>query len=51
MAVTAATGGVGLNFVLKGGSNTPHGSTRIYYENESMQANNMPDDLAATVGQ
>src|SRR5690606_8094464 len=30
--VTMATGGVGLNFVLKSGSNTPRGSARVYYE-------------------
>jgi hypothetical protein len=48
--LTSATPGVALNFVLKGGSNTPHGSTRVYYENESMQANNMPSDLAASLG-
>jgi hypothetical protein len=46
----SATPGVGLNFVLKAGSNTPHGSTRIYFENESMQANNLPDDLRASLG-
>jgi hypothetical protein len=45
-----ATPGVALNFVLKGGTNTPHGSTRIYFENESMQANNLPDDLKASLG-
>jgi len=45
-----ATPGVALNFVLKSGSNTPHGSARIYYEDEGMQANNMPDDLKATLG-
>jgi hypothetical protein len=45
-----ATPGVALNFVLKGGSNTPHGSTRIYYEDEGMQANNLPDDLKASLG-
>jgi hypothetical protein len=44
------TPGVALNFVLKGGSNTPHGSTRVYYEDEDMQANNLPDDLKATLG-
>jgi hypothetical protein len=47
---TNATAGVSLNLVLKGGSNTPHGSTRIYFENESMQANNMPADLVASLG-
>jgi hypothetical protein len=45
-----ATPGVGLNFVLKSGANTPHGSTRMYYEDESMQANNLPDDLKASLG-
>jgi hypothetical protein len=48
--VTASTPGVQLNMVLKSGSNTPHGSTRFYFENESMQANNMPADLAASIG-
>jgi hypothetical protein len=46
----SATPGVALNFVLKSGSNTPRGSARIYYENESMQSNNMPEDLAALIG-
>ncbi|MBA3641412.1 MAG: hypothetical protein H0W53_19505, partial [Acidobacteria bacterium] len=45
-----ATPGVGLNFVLKSGSNTPHGSSRIYYEDEGMQSNNLPDDLKASLG-
>ncbi|MDQ3070640.1 MAG: carboxypeptidase regulatory-like domain-containing protein [Acidobacteriota bacterium] len=48
--LTMATGGVGLNFVLKSGANTPRGSTRIYFENEDMQANNLPDDLKASIG-
>ncbi len=45
--LTMATGGVGLNMVLKSGSNTPRGSTRFYFENEDMQSNNLPDELAA----
>ena len=45
-----ATPGVGLNMVLKAGSNTPRGSARIYFENEDMQSNNMPEDLAALIG-
>ena len=48
--LTMATGGVGLNFVLKSGSNTPRGSGRVYYENEDMQGTNLPDDLAASLG-
>jgi len=48
--VQSPTPGVQLNMVLKSGTNTPHGSTRIYFENEDLQANNMPSDLAATIG-
>jgi len=48
--VNSATPGVALNFVLKGGSNTPHGSTRFYFENQSLQSNNMPADLKASIG-
>jgi hypothetical protein len=44
------TPGVALNFVLKSGSNTMRGSSRIYYQTESMQANNLPDDLKASLG-
>lgn len=44
------TPGVALNFVLKSGSNTVRGSSRIYYQTESMQANNLPDDLKASLG-
>jgi carboxypeptidase family protein/TonB-dependent receptor-like protein len=48
--VTSPTPGVQLNMVLKSGSNTPHGSTRIYFENEDMQSDNLSDALAATIG-
>ena len=48
--VTSPTPGVQLNMVLKSGSNTPHGSTRIYFENEDLQSNNLSKDLAATIG-
>lgn len=48
--VTSPTPGVQLNMVLKSGSNTPHGSTRIYFENEDLQSNNLSSDLAATIG-
>jgi len=48
--VKSATPGVQLNMVLKSGTNTPHGSTRIYFENEDLQSNNMPADLAAAIG-
>jgi carboxypeptidase family protein/TonB-dependent receptor-like protein len=49
-ALQNATPGVALNFVLKGGTNTPHGSSRVYFENESMQSTNLPDDLKAALG-
>jgi hypothetical protein len=58
--MSSATGGVGLNFILKSGTNTPHGSARIYYETSEgkflgvdlswMQANNMPAALATALG-
>ncbi|HEX2443352.1 MAG TPA: TonB-dependent receptor [Vicinamibacterales bacterium] len=46
----AATPGVQLNFVLRTGTNTPHGSARLFFENESMQSNNIDDSLAAVAG-
>jgi hypothetical protein len=45
-----STPGVQLNFVLKSGSNTPHGSTRLYYENKDLQSSNIPSDLVETLG-
>jgi hypothetical protein len=48
--VSNPTPGIQLNMVLKSGSNTPHGSTRYYFENESLESNNMPADLAASIG-
>jgi len=48
--VSSPTPGVQLNMVLKSGTNSPHGSTRIYFENEGMQATNLPADLVPTLG-
>ena len=48
--ISSPTPGVQLNMVLKSGTNTPHGSTRIYFENESMQGNNLSDALKASIG-
>jgi hypothetical protein len=50
--VSNATPGVALNFILKSGSNTPRGSARWYAQDEQwkLQANNMPSDLASTIG-
>src|SRR5262249_45525335 len=47
---TNPTPGVQLSLVLKKGSNTPHGNASIYFENQSLQANNIPPDLAASLG-
>ncbi|MBY0496806.1 MAG: TonB-dependent receptor [Cyanobacteria bacterium] len=49
-ALQSPTPGVALNFVLKSGTNSYRGSSRMYYENESMQANNLPADLRASLG-
>jgi hypothetical protein len=48
--IMSPTAGVQLNMVLKSGSNTPHGSTRIYFENERMQSKNLSSALAASIG-
>jgi hypothetical protein len=48
--MTSSTGGVHLNMVLKSGTNTPHGSARVYFEDKSMQANNMDPELANALG-
>lgn len=45
-----ATPGVQMNFVLKSGTNTVHGSGRTYYENKSLQSNNLPSDLVDELG-
>jgi hypothetical protein len=46
----AATAGVQLNFVLRTGTNDPHGSARVFFANESLQANNIDEDLVAVAG-
>ena len=45
----ATTPGVQLNFVVKSGANTPHGAARFYFENDSLQGNNVTPDLKALV--
>ena len=45
-----ATPGVQMNFVLKSGTNTPHGSVRTYYENKDLQSDNLPDELREDLG-
>jgi hypothetical protein len=48
--LTSSTGGVHLNLVLKSGTNVPHGSSRVYFEDKSMQSNNMDQALATALG-
>jgi hypothetical protein len=40
-----ATPGVQLNFVLRSGTSKWRGSSRYYFENNSLQSDNVPDDL------
>jgi hypothetical protein len=42
------TGGVGLNFVVKRGTNDLHGGARGYFTNDALEATNIPDELKAT---
>jgi hypothetical protein len=42
------TGGMGLNLIIKRGTNQFHGQARGYFDNESMESNNVPSELAAT---
>ena len=42
---SAATAGVQLNFVLKSGTNQPRGSARVFFSNEALQSDNMPQEL------
>ncbi|MEX2272121.1 MAG: TonB-dependent receptor [Vicinamibacterales bacterium] len=48
--IKSPTPGVAVNLVLKAGTNTPRGSSRYYFTNESLQAVNLPSDLAASLG-
>jgi hypothetical protein len=41
----SATGGVQMNFMLKSGTNVFHGSGKLYFEDESMQSDNVPPEL------
>jgi hypothetical protein len=44
--IKQATGGVGLNFVVKRGTNQLRGTARGYYTGEGLEATNLPDELA-----
>jgi hypothetical protein len=42
------TGGVGLNFVVKRGTNSFRGGFKGFYTNDSLEATNIPDELRTT---
>ena len=46
-AITQQTGGVGLDFVVKRGTNLFHGGARSYFANDTMEASNVPAELLA----
>src|SRR5580704_15332766 len=42
------TGGMGLNLVVKRGTNAFHGGFRGYFDNDTLESSNVPAELAAT---
>ncbi len=48
--IATATPGVQLNMVLRSGTNAWKGSTRYYFENTDLQANNVPSSLVSKLG-
>ena len=45
--IKQSTGGMGLNLVVKRGTNQFHGGFRGYFDNEAMESDNVPDELRA----
>jgi len=45
--ITQPTGGLGMNFIVKRGTNAFHGAFRGYFGNDALQASNVPSELAA----
>jgi hypothetical protein len=45
--ITQQTGGTGLNFVVKRGTNMVHGGARGYFDNQATEWSNVPAELAA----
>ncbi len=45
--IRQATGGAGLNFVVKRGTNQYRGTARGYFTNDGLEASNVPDELVA----
>jgi hypothetical protein len=46
-AITQQTGGPGLNFIVKRGTNLFHGGVHSYFDNDAMEASNVPAELVA----
>src|SRR5262245_23293722 len=46
--IKSRTGGMGLNLVVKRGTNSYSGMFRGYYDDENMESDNVPDELRAT---
>jgi Carboxypeptidase regulatory-like domain/TonB-dependent Receptor Plug Domain len=45
--ITQQTGGPGLNFIVKRGTNLFHGGVHSYFANDALEASNVPAELAA----
>ena len=45
--ITQQTGGAGLNFIVKRGTNLFHGGVHSYFDNDSMESSNVPAELTA----
>ena len=43
--ITQPTGGLGMNFIVKRGTNRFHGSMRGYFDNNGLQSSNVPSEL------
>ncbi len=41
------TGGLGMNFIVKRGTNQFHGAVRGYFDNDALQSSNVPAELSA----
>ena len=39
---------MGLNLIVKRGTNQFHGGARGYFDNDAMESSNVPDELLAT---
>jgi len=46
--IKQSTGGMGLNLVVKRGTNQFHGTGRGYFDNEAMESDNVPEELRST---